>query len=56
MTRFTTIQSAFAALTILAATAVPASTPASAKMNFDGPWSVLIVTQRAPATAPTAIR
>jgi hypothetical protein len=46
MTRFTMINSAFAALTILAATAVPASAPATAKSNFDGHWSVLIVTQK----------
>jgi len=40
--------SAFAALAILAASAVPAS-PApisAAKPNFDGTWSVLIVTER----------
>ena len=35
-----------AALAILAATAVPASAPATAKSNFDGQWSVLIVTQK----------
>ena len=35
----------FAALTFLAAT-VPASAPASARSNFDGTWSVLIVTQK----------
>jgi hypothetical protein len=46
MTRFTAINSAFAALTILAATAVPASAPATARSNFDGNWSVLIVTQK----------
>src|SRR4051812_29267587 len=46
MTRFTMINSTFAALTILAATAVPASAPATAKSNFDGHWSVLIVTQK----------
>jgi hypothetical protein len=46
MTRFTMINSAFAALTILAATAVPASAPATAKSNYDGNWSVLIVTQK----------
>jgi hypothetical protein len=40
--------SAFAALAILAATAVPASPApiAAAKPNFDGSWSVLIVTER----------
>jgi hypothetical protein len=37
---------ALAALAILAATAVPASAPAFAKSNFDGTWSVLIVTQK----------
>jgi hypothetical protein len=36
---------AFAALTVLAAT-VPASAPAAARSNFDGKWSVLIVTQQ----------
>jgi hypothetical protein len=46
MTRFTMINSTLAALTILAATAVPASAPATAKSNFDGHWSVLIVTQK----------
>jgi hypothetical protein len=46
MTRFTTINSTFAALAVLAATAVPASAPATAKSNFDGQWSVLIVTQK----------
>jgi len=43
MTRFT---AALAAVSILAATAVPASAPALAKSNFDGQWSVLIVTQK----------
>ena len=37
---------AFAAATILAATAVPASAPAFARSNYDGQWSVLIVTQK----------
>jgi len=46
MTRFTTINSTFAALAVLAATAVPASAPATARSNFDGQWSVLIVTQK----------
>jgi hypothetical protein len=46
MTRFTTINSALAACAFLAATAVPASAPATAKSNFDGQWSVLIVTQK----------
>lgn len=49
MTRFPRlIRSAaptLAALTILAAT-VPASAPAAARSNFDGKWSVLIVTQK----------
>ena len=49
MTRFTrpihAVAPAFAALAILAAT-VPASAPASARSNFDGTWSVLIVTQK----------
>jgi hypothetical protein len=49
MTRFTraarAVAPALTALTILAAT-VPASTPAAARSNFDGKWSVLIVTQR----------
>jgi murein DD-endopeptidase MepM/ murein hydrolase activator NlpD len=44
MTRFSAI-SALAAL-VLAATALPASAPAAAKSNFDGTWSVLIVTQK----------
>ncbi len=37
---------ALAAAAILAATAVPASAPATARSNFDGKWSVLIVTQK----------
>ena len=48
MTRFPAIRAvapALAALGILAAT-VPASAPASARSNFDGTWSVLIVTQK----------
>ena len=49
MTRFirpiTAVAPAFAVLAILAAT-VPASAPASARSNFDGTWSVLIVTQK----------
>ena len=48
MTRFPIIRAvapALAALGILAAT-VPASAPASARSNFDGTWSVLIVTQK----------
>lgn len=36
---------ALSALAILAAT-VPASAPAYARSNFDGQWSVLIVTQK----------
>jgi len=35
----------FAAVTLLAAT-VPASAPASARTNYDGKWSVLIVTHK----------
>ena len=48
MTFSTTTASAFAALAILAASAVPASPApiAAAKPNFDGSWSVLIVTER----------
>ena len=48
MTRFTAIRPlpALAAFAILAATAVPASAPATARSNFDGHWSVLIVTQK----------
>ena len=40
--------SAIPALTalVLAASALPASAPAAAKSNFDGTWSVLIVTQK----------
>ena len=34
------------AAAILAASAVPASAPAFAKSNYDGQWSVLIVTQK----------
>ena len=48
MTRFSAIRAvapALAALGILAAT-VPASGPASARSNYDGTWSVLIVTQK----------
>src|SRR5205085_11525989 len=49
MTRFTrpisAIAPAFAALAMLAAT-LPVSGPASARTNFDGTWSVLIVTQK----------
>jgi hypothetical protein len=46
MTRLSRTIPAFGALAILAATAVPASSPAFAKSNFDGQWSVLIVTQK----------
>ena len=35
----------FAAITLLAAT-VPASAPAAARSNYDGKWSVLIVTHK----------
>ena len=44
----TTAASAFAALAILAASAVPASPApiAAAKPNFNGTWSVLIVTEQ----------
>src|SRR5436305_9563790 len=35
----------FAAITLLGAT-VPASAPASARTNYDGTWSVLIVTHK----------
>src|SRR4051794_39086265 len=48
MTRFPAFRAAapaLAAFGILAAT-VPASAPASARSNFDGTWSVLIVTQK----------
>ena len=48
MTRFSAIRAvapALAALGMLAAT-VPASAPASARSNYDGQWSVLIVTQK----------
>jgi hypothetical protein len=44
MTRLSRAIPAFAAAAILAATALPAS--AVAKSNFDGKWSVLIVTQK----------
>ena len=49
MTRFSrsvrAVAPALAAFAILTAT-VPASAPASARSNFDGQWSVLIVTQK----------
>src|SRR5690349_641089 len=49
MTRFThpikAVAPAFAAAALLIAT-VPASAPASARANFDGTWSVLIVTHK----------
>jgi len=49
MTRFPrsirAVAPALAAFAVLAAT-VPASAPASARSNFDGQWSVLIVTQK----------
>ena len=49
MTRFTrpinVVIPAFAALALLAAT-VAASAPASARSNYDGRWSVLIVTHK----------
>ena len=45
MTRFTTA-SVLTALAILATSAVTASAPATAKSNFDGAWSVLIVTEK----------
>jgi hypothetical protein len=41
-----TAASALSALAILAATAVPAAAPAAAKLNHDGNWSVLIVTEK----------
>src|SRR5258707_2300127 len=44
-TTFRAIAPALSAFAILAAT-VPASAPAAAKSNFDGTWSVLIVTQK----------
>jgi hypothetical protein len=37
---------ALAGAAILAASALPASAPASARSNYDGQWSVLIVTQK----------
>ena len=37
---------ALAAAAILSASAAPASAPAFAKSNYDGQWSVLIVTQK----------
>ena len=37
---------AFAAAAMLAASALPASAPAFARSNYDGQWSVLIVTQK----------
>ena len=37
---------ALAAAAILAASAVPAAAPAFARSNYDGQWSVLIVTQK----------
>ena len=46
MTLATRAIPALAAAAILAATAVPASAPAIARSNFDGAWSVLIVTQK----------
>ena len=49
MTRFSrpiqALAPAMAAFALLAAT-VPASAPASARSNYDGTWSVLIVTQK----------
>src|SRR4051812_9447370 len=48
MTRFTRpikiVAPVLAAITLLAA--APASAPASARSNYDGQWSVLIVTQK----------
>jgi hypothetical protein len=46
MTCFSRAMPALAAAAMLAATAVPASATAVAKSNFDGQWSVLIVTQK----------
>ena len=37
---------ALAAAAILSASALPASAPAFARSNYDGQWSVLIVTQK----------
>lgn len=37
---------ALGAIAVLAASALPASAPAFAATNFDGQWSVLIVTQK----------
>ena len=38
--------STLSALAILALSAVPAAAPASARISYDGLWSVLIVTQK----------
>jgi hypothetical protein len=46
MTRFVRFIPAIATAAILAASTVPASATALAKSNFDGQWSVLIVTQK----------
>ncbi len=46
MTRFATVASALTTLAILAASAVPAAPAPGAKPNFDGAWSVLIVTEK----------
>jgi hypothetical protein len=46
MTRIATAASAFAALAILAASAVPAVPAPAGNPNFDGAWSVLIVTEK----------
>ena len=46
MTRTATAASALTALAILAASAIPAAPAPAGKPNFDGAWSVLIVTEK----------
>jgi hypothetical protein len=46
MSLFSRAIPALAAAAMLTATAVPASAPAFARSNYDGQWSVLIVTQK----------
>ena len=46
MSRFTQPRFAMPALTLAALMAIPALAPAQAKTNFDGNWSVVIITEK----------
>jgi hypothetical protein len=46
MSHFTNTRVAIPALTLAALMAIPALAPAQAKTNFDGNWSVVIITEK----------